>query len=657
MIINPPDFSGGVPIMIPGLPRAILFENAAGTAVQTDARLIAEGLDPAGNPTVQDSRMNGPVGPRWRLGAWTAEGDTENRPATGLEVYSQQVDAPFPFDVSNGSKVRLSSIALTFTQLLAGAPVVRAELDVIDGLRLRNDAGALKVHIDRAGQARIEKTRFGAAGPTDEPGNGSPETVIVADRGSTFRRRDGGPGTTLYIKEAGDGLATGWTPVASGGGGVPAGPGFGLLFYNQSGAIVTPADPALRAGYKADPGGQYEDPFGRPLLWDLRNGTAGIGAVVYLGSWTTDGDPTDQRHQGIRCIDRNYQGALGGGLGGYTRVKGARFAIAQITAGTGGSLVDFWRANAQAGSVPSVETKNEAGALTSQLRMLTGEAWQVGLRFGGPSESRAAGGTTVPERGIAATPGDLYFQRGAAPQLKLRNPGTNDGWGGFDTCPGNPAEGLYVLGAIPAIGDQFTINDPRIAGPPLVLYEWNAANPPVMGTPGAVWLYCGATLLEAQTIFWLAMNGAADPRIAYNGILIPLVSTMPVGSIPAVNTLDVYSSYMPGGGNPAPRNGAGEALTFGAPVATTPANFWMQASSKGEFPSLVKRQNFTHVLTTQEAAAGFFLVHSLFTCTGAVVTPGQLGAGPFVQAYTWGAKVSWTGGAFAGQVYYLTLWG
>lgn len=41
-------------------------------------------------------------------------------------------------------------------------------------------------------------------------GNGSPEGVLVANKGSLYLRRDGGAGTTFYVKESGDGLSTGW---------------------------------------------------------------------------------------------------------------------------------------------------------------------------------------------------------------------------------------------------------------------------------------------------------------------------------------------------------------------------------------------------------------------------------------------------------------
>ena len=40
---------------------------------------------------------------------------------------------------------------------------------------------------------------------------GSPEGVYVANRGTLYLRSDGGATTTLYVKTADDGLATGWT--------------------------------------------------------------------------------------------------------------------------------------------------------------------------------------------------------------------------------------------------------------------------------------------------------------------------------------------------------------------------------------------------------------------------------------------------------------
>jgi len=44
----------------------------------------------------------------------------------------------------------------------------------------------------------------------DFSGYGSPENVVSADIGSTYRRLDGGATTTLYVKTSGS-SATGWT--------------------------------------------------------------------------------------------------------------------------------------------------------------------------------------------------------------------------------------------------------------------------------------------------------------------------------------------------------------------------------------------------------------------------------------------------------------
>ena len=46
-------------------------------------------------------------------------------------------------------------------------------------------------------------------GPRDMSGAGSPEGVVTAPKGSTWRRTDGGAGTTFWVKESGSGN-TGW---------------------------------------------------------------------------------------------------------------------------------------------------------------------------------------------------------------------------------------------------------------------------------------------------------------------------------------------------------------------------------------------------------------------------------------------------------------
>lgn len=41
-------------------------------------------------------------------------------------------------------------------------------------------------------------------------GTGSPEGVVVADIGCQYINLSGGASTTLWVKESGNGLATGW---------------------------------------------------------------------------------------------------------------------------------------------------------------------------------------------------------------------------------------------------------------------------------------------------------------------------------------------------------------------------------------------------------------------------------------------------------------
>lgn len=52
-------------------------------------------------------------------------------------------------------------------------------------------------------------TRFYSAGVFDSAGSGTPEGVVAASVGSTYRRTNGGAGTSFYVKESGSGN-TGW---------------------------------------------------------------------------------------------------------------------------------------------------------------------------------------------------------------------------------------------------------------------------------------------------------------------------------------------------------------------------------------------------------------------------------------------------------------
>lgn len=45
-------------------------------------------------------------------------------------------------------------------------------------------------------------------------GDGAPEGNVLGDLGDIYRRKDGGPGTTLYAKVGGDGTVFGWAAYA-----------------------------------------------------------------------------------------------------------------------------------------------------------------------------------------------------------------------------------------------------------------------------------------------------------------------------------------------------------------------------------------------------------------------------------------------------------
>lgn len=52
--------------------------------------------------------------------------------------------------------------------------------------------------------------RLNAAEARTLSGSGSPEEAVKAKVGVLYLRSDGGAGTTLYVKESGDGTDEGW---------------------------------------------------------------------------------------------------------------------------------------------------------------------------------------------------------------------------------------------------------------------------------------------------------------------------------------------------------------------------------------------------------------------------------------------------------------
>ncbi len=75
--------------------------------------------------------------------------------------------------------------------------------------------GASEIPYDRVYVGQDIRLGYGGSGGDQvryiKWGMGSPESVVPANIGSVYLRFDGGTSTTLYIKTAGNGLATGWT--------------------------------------------------------------------------------------------------------------------------------------------------------------------------------------------------------------------------------------------------------------------------------------------------------------------------------------------------------------------------------------------------------------------------------------------------------------
>lgn len=123
-------------------------------------------------------------------------------------------------------------------------------------------------------------------------GYGSPEGVVTAPKGATYRRVDGGAASTLYVKESGV-LATGWTALGGAvGAAVP-------VWASQLGLLGGTFDPAaLGAAVVALNTGQvlllktrvYGAQFSKVLL-QVVTPIAG-GTSVFVGVYKSDGTQT-----------------------------------------------------------------------------------------------------------------------------------------------------------------------------------------------------------------------------------------------------------------------------------------------------------------------------------------------------------------------------
>jgi hypothetical protein len=105
------------------------------------------------------------------------------------------------FQDSLGTGVRVDAPGTI--RLLGGATAVANQL-IPDG------AATLGSSSDPWPNSNLSKIFLGSSTePTINKGTGTPEGVVTAPIGSTYHRKDGGAGTSFYVKESGAGN-TGW---------------------------------------------------------------------------------------------------------------------------------------------------------------------------------------------------------------------------------------------------------------------------------------------------------------------------------------------------------------------------------------------------------------------------------------------------------------
>lgn len=117
--------------------------------------------------------------------------------------------SPFAF-VGPGHRALVRHITFSSAILLSGivrTPDAAADIQVEGVFTFGNMTPVL------VGSGNRSVTHFHVAGAKDRIeaiGSGSPEGIVTADIGSTYRRIDGGAGTAFYVKESGNDTNTGW---------------------------------------------------------------------------------------------------------------------------------------------------------------------------------------------------------------------------------------------------------------------------------------------------------------------------------------------------------------------------------------------------------------------------------------------------------------
>ena len=117
---------------------------------------------------------------------------------------------------NNGIEVRPKNGSTTEIEILNQLGTLQALFDFLTSARFKidivrtNDTTAQRFTYAEAGYDPLTDTpAISPTNPFDSSGSGSPEGSLSAPTGSTYRRTDGGAGTSFYVKESGAGN-TGW---------------------------------------------------------------------------------------------------------------------------------------------------------------------------------------------------------------------------------------------------------------------------------------------------------------------------------------------------------------------------------------------------------------------------------------------------------------
>lgn len=102
-----------------GNPNAIVYNDPLGATIVGDNALTAAPVDQFGRPQILDRRQNGPIGPVFRQGGWTADGDPVDETAEGIVLYGPNANGAGP-NATDGGYNRQKPDRIGIAQIING---------------------------------------------------------------------------------------------------------------------------------------------------------------------------------------------------------------------------------------------------------------------------------------------------------------------------------------------------------------------------------------------------------------------------------------------------------------------------------------------------------------------------------------------------------